>query len=63
MKQKNKTKKKQRCRKGTIMLGTYSNKLDKNTSLISLIVISLITVSIATSGLLNMFNMTGVFKQ
>lgn len=45
------------------MLGTYSNKLDKNTSLISLIVISLITVSIATSGLLNMFNMTGVFKQ
>ncbi len=45
------------------MLATFSNKLDKNTSIISLVIISLITLSIASSGLLNVFNMSGVFKQ
>ena len=55
--------KKQRCRKGNSMLGTFSNKLDKNTSIISLIIISLITLSIASSGLFSVFNISGVFKQ
>jgi hypothetical protein len=55
--------KKQRRRKGNNMLGTFSNKLDKNTSLASLLVISLITLSIASSGLLNIFNIAGAFKQ
>ncbi|OGI10743.1 MAG: hypothetical protein A3I68_01550 [Candidatus Melainabacteria bacterium RIFCSPLOWO2_02_FULL_35_15] len=45
------------------MLGTFSNKLDKNTSIISVIIISLITLSIASSGLFGVFNISGVFKQ
>ena len=45
------------------MLGTFNNKLDKNTSVISLAIISLITLYIASSGWLNVFNISGVFKQ
>ena len=59
MKHKNK---KQRRRKGKTMLGTFSNKLDKNMSIISLTIISLVTLYIA-SGLFNVFNISGVFKQ
>ncbi len=49
--------------KGNIMLGIFSTKLDRNTSIISLIIISVITLSIASSGLLNVLNISGVFKQ
>ncbi len=65
MKHKNKKIKKQqrrKSRKGKTMLGTFSNKLDRSTSIISLAIISLITLSIA-SGWFSVFNMSGVFKQ
>lgn len=45
------------------MLGTINGKLDKNTCLISLAVISLITMTIYSSTFFPMFNITGVFKQ
>ena len=63
MKHQNKKKTKQRRKKGNIMLATFSNKLDKNTSIISLLIISLITLSIASSGLFGVFDISGVFKQ
>ena len=63
MKHKKTKNKKQRRRKGNTMLGTFSNKLDKNTSIISLAIISLVTLYIASSGWFNVFNMSGVFKQ
>lgn len=59
---KTKNKKQQRRRKGKTMLGTFSNKLDKNISIISLTIISLLTFYIAT-GWFNVFNISGVFKQ
>ena len=63
MKHKKTKNKKQRRRKGNTMLGTFSNKLDKNTSVISLAIISLVTLYIASAGWFNVFNMSGVFKQ
>ena len=63
MKHKKTKNKKQRRRKGNTMLGTFSSKLDKNTSIISLAIISLITLYIASSGWFSVFNMSGVFKQ
>ena len=62
MKRKNRKVKKQRHRKGNIMLGTFNNKLDKNISIISLIIISLITLSIASSGLFGVFNISGIMQ-
>ena len=63
MKQRNRKNKKQKRRKGKTMFGTFSNKLDKNTSVISLTIISLVTLYVASSGWFNVFNMSGVFKQ
>ena len=45
------------------MLGCFNGKLDKNTSIVSLVIISLITFSIATSNLFSVFNISGIFKQ
>gem|GEM_PF-4299830 len=45
------------------MLGNFNGKLDKNTCLISLVVISLITITLVSTDLFNVFNISGVFKQ
>lgn len=45
------------------MLGNFNGKLDKNTCLISLVVISLITFTVVSTDLFSVFNMSGVFKQ
>lgn len=56
-----KQQKKKRKRKK--MLGNFNGKLDKNTCLISLVVISLITFTVVSADLFSVFNMSGVFKQ
>lgn len=45
------------------MLGDFNENLDKNTCTISLILISLITLTIASGRLFNIFDISGVFKQ
>ena len=45
------------------MFGTFKDKLDKTTCIISLLVISLITLTVASSGLMNILNIGAVFKQ
>lgn len=45
------------------MLGTFNGKLDKSTCITSLLIISLITLTILSSNLFNVFNISGVFKQ
>ena len=45
------------------MFVIFKDKLDKKTSLICFLVISLVTLSLASSGALNLFNIAGVFKQ
>ena len=45
------------------MFGTFDRKLDKNTCIVSLLMISLITAIIATTNLFTAFNISGVFKQ
>lgn len=45
------------------MLGNFNGKLDKRMCILSLVVISLITLSIVTSDLCNVINISGVFKQ
>ena len=45
------------------MLGTFDRKLDKNTCIVSLLVISLVTIIIATTNLFSVFNISGAFKQ
>ncbi|MBI3591693.1 MAG: hypothetical protein HY094_10000 [Candidatus Melainabacteria bacterium] len=57
MKQKRKQKKREK------MLGTFNGKLDKSTCITSLLIISLITLTILSSNLFNVFNISGVFKQ
>ena len=56
-------KKRQRGFKGEKMLGTFNGKLDKNTCITSLVVISLITLTVVSSNLFSVFDMSGVFKQ
>ena len=45
------------------MFGTFDRKLDKNTCIVSLLVISLVTMIIAMTNTFNVFNISGVFKQ
>ena len=45
------------------MLGSFNHKLDKNICIISLAVISLIVLSIVSTDLFNVFDISGVFKQ
>ena len=63
MKQKKRKPKLKKKLKEQKMLGTFTEKLDKDTSLISLLIISIITFSVASSGWLNAINISGVFKQ
>ena len=45
------------------MLVGFNGKLDKNTCLISLVIISLLTFTIVSADLFSVFNISGVFKQ
>ena len=45
------------------MLGNFNGKLDKNTCIISLVIISLIGLSVYSADLFSVFDITGVFKQ
>lgn len=45
------------------MLGSFIGKLDKDTCIISLVIISLITLGVAASDLFRVFDISGVFKQ
>ena len=45
------------------MLGNFNGKLDKSTCIISLVVISVISFSIASYDLFSIFDISGVFKQ
>ena len=45
------------------MLGSFNGKLDKNTCIISLVVFSLLTLSIFSTELFRVFDISGVFKQ
>ena len=48
---------------GKDMFGIFDRKLDKNTCIASLIMISLVTMVIAMTNTFNVFNISGVFKQ
>ena len=65
VKKKSKKKKTQKHKSKEVkyMLGNFNGKLDKNTCLISLVVISLITLTVVSADLFNVFNISGVFKQ
>ncbi len=54
---------KRKSREVSPMLGSFSGKLDKNTCLISLVIISLLTFTIVSADLFSVFNISGVFKQ
>lgn len=45
------------------MLGSFIGKLDKGVCIISLVIFSLLTMTIITSDLFRVFDITGVFKQ
>lgn len=49
--------------KGIKMLGNFNHSLDKNTCVISLVIISLIALSVVSCDLFSVFNITGAFKQ
>ena len=45
------------------MLGNFNGKLDKSICILSLTVISLVTLTVLSADLFNVFNISGVFKQ
>ena len=45
------------------MLGSFVGKLDKDICILSLVVLSIITLTVISSNLFSLFNMSGVFKQ
>ena len=48
---------------GKKMLGTFNGRLDKGICITSLLIISVISATIASLDIFSLFNICGVFKQ